>query len=238
MRKDIAQQFGHLYEPFKALLICRNPVKKDIYVQSFDFDPNGRPINAHPLSLQESMAFARALDTSEDLQTGFLDPVGLLPKNVLYINRGHNAFVLWQTPAQKVRLLFKDTLSIPSGEANIPPMIWKAQRGTLQVYALYADTPAELHTNLYKTPYFNVYEDGKVCLGTVSIQIPKDCCLEAFIRLWETYFFNSFFSHTLGGGSPVKGNIVQLWQSLVNTGEPFPLDKLIPIKLTLKDLIK
>ncbi|NHA03311.1 PRTRC system protein B [Mucilaginibacter sp. HC2] len=238
MSKDITQQFGHLYEPFKALLICRNPVKRDIYVQSFDFDVAGKPINAHPLSLQESMALARALDTSEDLQTGFLDPVGLLPKNVLYINRGRNAFALWQTPAQKVRLLFKDSLPIPNGEAHIPPMIWKAQRGTLQVYALYADVSAELNTALYKAPYFNIYEDGRVCLGTVSIQIPKDCGLEEFIRLWETYFFNSFFSHTLGGGSPVKGNIVQLWQSLVDTAEPFPADKLIPTKLTLKNLIK
>jgi PRTRC genetic system protein B len=187
--------------------------------------------------MQESISLAKALDTSEDLQTSFLDPVGLLPKNVLYISRGRNAFALWQTPTQKVRLLFKEGLSVPNGEANVPPMIWKAGRGTLFVYALNTNETAVLNTPLFHAPYFNIYADGKVCLGNVSINILRDCGLEEFIRLWEIYFFNSFFSHTLGN-SPVKGNIVQLWQKLVNTGTPFPLEKLTPIKLTIKDLLK
>jgi PRTRC genetic system protein B len=117
-------------------------------------------------------------------------------------------------------------------------MVWKASRTALYVYALNTDEPLTIATKLSQAPYFNIYGDGKVCLGTVSIQIPKDCGLEEFMRQWQIYFFNSFFSHTLGGASPVKGNIVQLWQKLVNTDEPFPLEKLNPIKLTLKDLIK
>jgi PRTRC genetic system protein B len=201
-------------------------------------DRDGKPINAHPLSVQESIALATALDTSEDLQTGFLDPVGLLPNNVLYINRRRNAFALWHTPAKKVRLLFKEDLGIPIGETFIPPMIWKASRNSLAVYALNTDTPVTLATQLFKAPYFNIYPDGKVCLGTVTIQIPRECGLEEFIRQWEIYFFNSFFSHTLGGESPIKGNIVQLWKKLVNTNKPFPTEKLTPIKLTLKNLIK
>ena len=237
MRTDITQQFGHLYEPYKALLIYKNAEKNNTYVEAFDIAQDGKPINAHPLTIQESLSLAKALDTSEDLQTSFLDPVGLIPKNVLYINRGRNAFALWQTPTQKVRLLFKDGLSIPNGEAWVPPMIWKASRGTLSVYALNSNEPAAISTPLCQAPYFNIYGDGKVCLGNVSISIPRDCGLEEFIRLWEIYFFNSFFSHTLGN-SPVKGNIVQLWQKLVNTDAPFPLEKLTPIKLTIKDLLK
>jgi PRTRC genetic system protein B len=237
MRTNITHQFGHLYEPFKALLIYKNAEKNNTYVEAFDIAHDGKPINAHPLTIQESIALAKALDTSEDLQTSFLDPIGLLPKNVLYINRGRNAFALWQTPAQKVRLLFKEGLSIPNGEAWVPPMIWKAGRGALFVYALNSNEPAAINTPLCAAPYFNIYGDGKVCLGNVCLSIPRDCGLEEFIRLWEIYFFNSFFSHTLGN-SPVKGNIVQLWQKLVNTDEPFPLEKLTPIKLTIKDLLK
>lgn len=199
---------------------------------------NGKPINAHPLTVQESISLAKALDTSEDLQTGFLDPVGLMPQNILYINRGRNAYAVWHTPAKKVRLLFKEGLDIPNGEAYIPPMIWKATRNTLAVYALNTDEAANLATPLCKAPYFNIYPDGKVCLGMVTIQIPKDCGLEEFMRQCEIYFFNSFFSHTLGGESPVKGNIVQLWKKLINTDAQFPTDKLTPIKLTLKNLIK
>jgi PRTRC genetic system protein B len=178
------------------------------------------------------------LDTSEDLQTSFLDPAGLLPKNVLYINKGRNAFALWQTPAQKVRLLFKEELTIPNGEAWVPPMVWKASRTTLYVYALNTDEALSVNTPLCQSPYFNIYGDGKVCLGTVSIRIPMDCALEQFMHLWQTYFFNSFFSHSLAGQSPVKGNIVRLWQQLMNTDESFPLEKLNPINLTIKDLLK
>lgn len=238
MRENITHSFGKLYEPLKAFVIYREPQEKNVYVEAFDMDKNGKPVNAHPLSLQESISLAKALDTSEDLQTGFLDPVGLMPKNVLYINRGRNAFALWQTPAQKVRLLFKEDLGIPNGEAYIPPMVWKATRTTLHVYALYTDEPVNLTSTLHKAPYFNIYADGKVCLGTVSIQIPKDCGLEEFMRQWQIYFFNSFFSHTLGGVSPVKGNIVQLWKKLIGTDAPFPADNLIPFKTTVKDLIK
>ncbi|RWY53870.1 hypothetical protein [Mucilaginibacter gilvus] len=51
---------------------------------------------------------------------------------------------------------------------------------------------------------FNPYhQDGKVCFGTVTIQIPRECRLEEFMRQWEIYFFNSFFSHTLG----IIGNV-------------------------------
>lgn len=238
MRTNITQQFGTLYEPLKALLIYRNTEKKSIYVEAFDMDWQGKPINAHPLSVQESISLCRALDTSEDMQTTFLDPIGLMPKNVLSINRGRNAFAVWQTPAQKVRLLFKEGLGIPNGEAFVPPMIWKASKTTLSVFALNSDGPVTLTTQLCQSPYFNIYSDGKVCLGTVDIQMPKNCGLEEFMRQWQIYFFNSFFSHTLGGVSPIKGNIVQLWKKLMNTDEPFPLDKLNPIKTTLKDLIK
>ncbi|SDH29463.1 PRTRC system protein B [Mucilaginibacter gossypii] len=238
MRENITQQFGNLYEPLKALLIYRNSEKKSIYVEAFDMDQHGKPINAHPLTVQESISLAKALDTSEDLQTSFLDPVGLMPNNVLYINRGRNAFALWHTPSQKVRLLFKEGLAIPNGEAFVPPMVWKATKTTLYVYALNNNDPLTLNSSLCQSPYFNIYGDGKVCLGTVSIQIPKDCGLEEFMRQWQIYFFNSFFSHTLGGGSPIKGNIVQLWQKLMNTDTPFPLEKLNPIKTTLKALIK
>jgi PRTRC genetic system protein B len=238
MREDITQQFGELYEPLKALLIYRNYKKNGIYVEAFDMDQQGKPINAHPLSVQESISLAKALDTSEELTTTFLDPIGLMPPNILHINRGRNGFALWQTPTQKVRLLFRDDLAIPNGEAYIPPMVWKANKTVLHVYALNSDEPLTLNTKLCKSPFFNIYEDGKVCLGTVTIQIPKDCGLEEFMRQWQIYFFNSFFSHTLGGGSPVKGNIVQLWQKLVNTNEPFPLDKLNPCKTTIKELLK
>lgn len=51
MRTNITQQFGYLYEPVKALLIYSNNEKKNIYVEAYDMDRNGKPINA-PLSVR------------------------------------------------------------------------------------------------------------------------------------------------------------------------------------------
>lgn len=74
-------------------------------------------------------------------------------------------------------------------------------------------------------------------MGNVSVQIPPDCCLEQFTAQWETYFFGSFFSHSLQGGSPVKGNVVQLWQQLTSAAQPFPTDRLLTCNFQLKHLI-
>ncbi|TCN55421.1 hypothetical protein [Flavobacterium circumlabens] len=86
-------------------------------------DKNGYPINAHPLSLNESTQLANALDTTEELKRDFLKPLGLLPKNVLYINPDHNGYVIWHTPSQRVDLFFVDNLGIPNGKTSIPPLL-------------------------------------------------------------------------------------------------------------------
>lgn len=45
--------------------------------------------------------------------------------------------------------------------------------------------------------FFNIYEKGNVCMGTVSIDIKNSASVEEFIQAWEHYFFNSYFSHSL-----------------------------------------
>ncbi|WP_121329928.1 MULTISPECIES: PRTRC system protein B [unclassified Flavobacterium] len=236
--KDITTAFGTLYNPVKAFVVYqKNSAEKSIYVEAYDMDKNGCPINAHPLSLRESTQLAGALDTSEELTRRFLKPSGLLPKNILYLNPEQGGYVIWYTPAQKVDLFFVEGLGIANGKASVPPLLWKASKNTLSIYAM--DTQIEINeqTALYHAPFCNVYKDGKVCLGTVSVNIQADCLLEEFISLWEQYFFNSYFSHVIGNTSPVKGNIIQLWQKLVGRSKTFPLKSLLKNGLTIKNLL-
>lgn len=103
--KDITQKFGTLYHPVKAFVVYRkDTADKSIYVEGYDMDKNGCPINAHPLSRRETAQLASALDTSEELTRKFLKPLGLLPKKVLHLNPGHDGSAIWYTPAQKVSL--------------------------------------------------------------------------------------------------------------------------------------
>jgi PRTRC genetic system protein B len=236
--KDITANFGTLYHPVKAFVVYqKNTVDKCIYVESYDIDKNGYPINAHPLSLVESIQLANALDTSDELKRNFLKPSGLLPKNVLHINPDHNGYAIWHTPPQKIDLFFVEGLGIPNGRASIPSLLWKASKNTLWIFAMDSDTEIGEQTALFHAPFFNLYQDGKVCMGTVAVNIKSDCLLEEFIALWEQYFFNSYFSHLIGDKSPVKGNIIQLWQSLVNSRKQFPMKSLIKNGITLKQLL-
>lgn len=236
--KDITQQFGTLYNPVKAFVVYqKNSAEKSIYVEAYDMDKNGCPINAHPLSLKGSTQLASALDTSEELTRKFLKPSGLLPKNVLHLNPEHDGSAIWYTPAQKVSLFFVESLAIPNAEAFVPPLLWKASKNTLYIYAMVADKIINEQTALYHAPFFNLYNDGRVCMGTVKVDIKADCHLQDFMQSWEQYFFKSFFSHLIGNTSPVKGNIIQLWQKLVGSGKPFPIKSLIKNGLTLKKIL-
>lgn len=236
--KNITDTFGKLYHPVKAFMLYQEAsAEKNIYVESYDMDKNGFAVNAHPLSVQESKALASALSASEKNRQSFLKPAGLLPKNVIYINPESNGFVLWHTPPQKVDLFFAESLGIPSGRAFLPPLLFKASKKTLWVYALKSDAVPTTETVLCNAPFFNLYKDGKVCMGTVKISIPDDCHLEQFIKSWEKYFFESYFSHLIGSESPVNGNIVSLWKSLVNTQKKFPLNSLTQNGTTLKKLL-
>ena len=236
--KDITSAFGTLYNPVKAFVVYqKNSAEKSIYVEAYDMDKNGCPINAHPLSLKESTQLASALDTSEELTRKFLKPSGLLPKNVLHLNPEHDGYAIWYTPAQKVSLFFVESLAIPNAEAFVPPLLWKASKNTLYIYAMVADKIINEQTALYHAPFFNLYNDGRVCMGTVKVDIKTDCHLQDFMQSWEQYFFKSYFSHLIGNTSPVKGNIIQLWQKLVGSGKPFPIKSLIKNGLTLKKLL-
>ena len=236
--KDITQKIGTLYNPVKAFVVYqKNSAEKSIYVEAYDMDKNGCPINAHPLSLKESTQLASALDTSEELTRKFLKPSGLLPKNVLHLNPDHDGYAIWYTYAQKVSLFFVESLAIPNAEAFVPPLLWKASKNTLYIYAMVADKIINEQTALYHAPFFNLYNDGRVCMGTVKVDIKADCHLQDFMQSWEQYFFKSYFSHLIGNTSPVKGNIIQLWQKLVGSGKPFPIKSLIKNGLTLKKLL-
>jgi len=236
--KDITQKFGTLYNPVKAFVIYqKHSAEKSIYVEAYDMDKNGCPINAHPLSLKESTKLASALDTSDELTCKFLTPSGLLPKNVLHLNPAHNGSAIWYTPAQKVSLFFVEALAIPNGSAFVPPLLWKASKNSLYIYALKTDSQINEQTVLYHAPFFNLYNDGRVCMGTVKVNIKTDCHLQEFIQSWEQYFFNSYFSHLIGNSSPVKGNIIQLWQKLVGSDKPFPVKSLLKNGLTIKNIL-
>ncbi|OHT43723.1 PRTRC system protein B [Flavobacterium tructae] len=236
---DITEDFGTLYHPKSALVFDESRgLSKEVYVEHFDMDSSGTPINAHPLTEREAEELAKALTTDKQKQTAFLNSQGILPTAVLHINRQRDkGAVIWHTKAQKRPLYFIEGLGIPSGQAYVPPMVWQADKNSLRVFALLSGRRPTAETQLYYAPFFNIYEDGRVCMGSVNISIKNSACVEEFTKVWEDYFFNSYFSHLMGENSPVRGNCVSLWKDLVSSGRPFPKEVLKNTSKTLKNLL-
>jgi len=236
---DITQDFGTLYHPKSALVFYQsNGLDKEVYIEHFDMDKNGTPINAHPLTEREAGALAKALTTQKQKQSAFLKPVGILPTTILHINPSREkGAVIWYTKSQKRALYFIEGLGIPSGQGFVPPMVWQASKNSLRVFALLSDRRPTEKTPLYYAPFFNIYEDGRVCMGSVSIDIKNSASVQEFTRAWEDYFFNSYFSHLMGENSPVKCNCVSLWKDLISTGRTFPAEVLKKNNKTLKNLL-
>lgn len=235
---DITQNFGTLYYPKSALVFYETAgTETDMYVEHFDMDSNGNPINAHPLTVKEAKLLAKSLQTDDEKKQAFLKPKGILPINILHINpNAEKGMVLWYTKAQQRQMYFVDSLDIPNGTAQVPPMLWVADKGSLSVFALATNRRPNEKTSLYHAPFFNVYEKGGVCMGTVSIDIKNSSSVEEFIQAWEDYFFNSYFSHSLSTNL-TRTNIVSLWKDLINTDKPFPTEILKKNNKILKNLL-
>ncbi|OXB07766.1 PRTRC system protein B [Flavobacterium pectinovorum] len=236
---DITENFGTLYHPKSALVFYETKgTDSDVYVEHFDMDKNGTPINAHPLTEREAKELARALATEKDNDKAFLKSSGILPTNILHINPNKDkGAVLWYTKTQLRQMYFVDSLGIPSGKAHVPAMLWLASKKSLTVFALASDRRPTEKTALHYAPFFNIYEKGNVCMGTVDIDIKNSASVEEFTRAWEHYFFNSYFSHSLCENLTRK-NIVNLWKDLIQTGNPFPKEVLKKNSKTLKNLLR
>jgi PRTRC genetic system protein B len=251
MMTNISEQFNNQFAPLKALLIYQSQLTvKDeygyesdrnaqVYVESYDIGKHGQPINAHPLSMAEMVTFSKLFQATEELKSNYLKPKGLIPNHVLYLDTQSEGYAVWYTQPRQVPLFFVQDLQIPSGKAHIPAMVWKASKSSLSVYALKGKSKPNANTPLYHAPYFNIYEGGNVCMGTVEIAIDRFTRLEDFITKWETYFFNSYFSHTIGNHQSVNTDLVTLWREQLITGRPFPTEVLNKHRnMTLNTIIK
>jgi PRTRC genetic system protein B len=241
--KNLTNNFCNTYQPIKALLICQKQSgdegneEHSIYVESYDIGKFGKPINAHPLTFKETLQLSSLFQAAEELKTGYLRSRGIMPNKVLYVNPQQSGYAVWYTTPQEVPLFFASSLGIPSGSGKVPAMIWKAGREELAVYAVKGNKKPCSKTKLFHAPYFNIYKEGRVCMGTVRVNITESARLEDFMEQWENYFWNSYFSHLMGEFNPVTENIVQLWQAQATTDSPFPARVLKPTNFTLQNLL-
>jgi PRTRC genetic system protein B len=83
-------------------------------------------------------------------------------------------------------------------------------------------------------PYWNVYDTGSVCLG--SMRAP-DASTVASIPQWEQSFYESEFTHgNVGRLTRHSGGFEGLWKGL-SCKEEFPIDSLIALPETVGEFL-
>jgi len=104
------------------------------------------------------------------------------------------------------------------------------------VRALGEDERPTAETKLCMAPYWNCYDNGVCCTG--SMKIPQEKSVAA-IDLWEESFFQSEFTHASGVRKHVRfrGGFLALWQSLSGQ-KAFPEKYLVKLPQTLAEFVR
>ena len=119
-----------------------------------------------------------------------------------------------------------------------PPLVFRAHRGGLSIWALKRDERPTGDTVLCRAPYFNVYDRGDMCVGNVRLpDEPRPDNLPA----WEECFFGSNFGH--GNTQAIvrhpQGH-TGYWTALSKTGatKGYAMKWLVPTPVTLKGVVQ
>jgi PRTRC genetic system protein B len=115
-----------------------------------------------------------------------------------------------------------------------PALVWLAMDHSLSIRALKENRRPAADTKLCVAPYWNVYDTGSVCLG--SMRAP-DGSTVASIPQWEQSFYESEFTHgNVGRLTRHPGGFEGLWKELAGK-EEFPTDSLIELPETVGEFL-
>lgn len=163
---------------------------------------------------------------------GWIDP------GLLAYGTGSAGPLLFWRPSTRKSIYFGRTLNLKSGVVTWPALVFLARPNDLRIFAVNVNQRPELDTPLLMAPFFNVYEDCRVCLG--STRVPATCWPEESAR-WAEAFFKSEFTQA-GAKNRVflkKGSLVSFWRSRTDVrGHRFPYAQLQSTGMTIRDLIR
>ena len=146
--------------------------------------------------------------------------------------------IAWWTPPQKRQMFFGTTQGDMAGMNGAifpqPALVWLAMDHSLSIRALKENRRPAADTKLCVAPYWNVYDTGSVCLG--SMRAP-DSSTAASISQWEQSFYESEFTHgNVGRLTRYPLGFEGLWKELVGK-EEFHTESLIELPETVEEFL-
>lgn len=243
---DITESILKTYKPRLMLVLYTSGEQKNSYgnaldqqyIESHVIGENGEVYEGKPL-MQETLD--GIVDVFFDDRQNRSEIKGFIPGNILSYELlpGGKYSMIWYRPEERRQLYFAENLHLPSGKAWVPPMLYKASSRGLYVYALKSSDRPKETDKLFKAPFYNIYNDGQVCLGSARIAKPKVRTYANVIKYWEDLFWLSEFSSLHGNENPTKSNINTLWKGMIGKPKKWSdMNELIPHKKkSLKDLL-
>lgn len=190
---------------------------------------DGKPVYGPGTPLTKN-ALEKALQ-SLAVESG-IDGLAWIEDEVIATGQGIH---VWWTPAQKRFMYFESSGLTRAGEAMNPPLVWIEYMGDLHVYALQNNRKPGPDTELFDAPLYNVYQDGKVCTGSMNRG------QFAQTKLWVDGFYRSSFNHANPSDRKLTTSRLSntsLWSHLMDhPNKEFPVKYLIPFGATLRQVI-
>jgi|GEM_PF-2698603 len=153
---------------------------------------------------------------------------GWVDEHIIYAsNNPGSTIVMWWRPAHKRMLNMKTALQLSKPvEVCVPAILHLIVNKDMYVYALANDARPDEDTALYNAPFFNVYKDGAICLGTARVGKDQTDNYGDEVYRFENGFYSADQTH--GHYDEItKTNLTDLWHKLIKSGEPFPAGELI-----------
>lgn len=230
---NLTERMSATYCPKMALIVYQEEDGgSSTYIEQRDIVA-GRMGAGRPLSRKCITEVITALaEDNEEIEKGFH---GIIPKTLIYADTttGRTKLV-WYNPPQERNMFFVEALGIPEGRIMLPGVLYVAENNVLSVFAFKGKCP---NNRLYNAPFFNIYQNGRVCLGNAKVKKPSRQTYIEAIEYWEKLFWSSEFSHLIGG-SPINGNLAVITKQCIESGEPFPINALMLSKFTVKDILR
>ncbi|WP_059414424.1 PRTRC system protein B [Cupriavidus basilensis] len=158
-----------------------------------------------------------------------------LPPTILSVSQ--DAITWWCAPAN--RRVFMDCAELGRRTAVVPHpgLVFRAASNGFSVFSVLEETRPKPETALYEPPYFNTWDNGKICIGTAHV--PKQIDV-ASVEGWEEAFFRSAFTHPNHGRQRVtyENGVYAFWRDMLDGRFlAYPKEVLVSMNCTLGQLL-
>lgn len=227
----LTEESAATFRPMAALVVYKN-------------ENNASFLELHRIRRDGSMAEGRAVSMKfiQDMLEGFSSeyrtvPHGSVPANMLYCDtRSGKETYIWYNPPMKRQRFFADSLGLEDGVYHVPGTLYAVKGGVLYVFCFEGRKP-KMESKALGVPYFNIYSDGSVCMGTAHPKIPDTVRLsyEDVMKAWEDAFWGSRDVHTNGSPS-TRGNLIETIKKYKDVA--FDTKDLTPRKESVETIIR